>query len=424
MGSERRVRGLSAVVGVMMWTCSAAAQERAIPEPTPHPFGRLQVGALAITPVLQVTNVGIDTNVFDLSGTERQSPDLTATVVPGVEARFVTRRLDARVVTRAALVFYRRYAAERAVNPMVEFSADERLTARVALYGKGSVGYAKSRTGFEIDTRPRSLSHGTTVGTRLGGRKLELDLHGSYADISYDPSARFLNISLHQTLNHSSRGGGAGLAYRLSPYTTLKTTGDLVADRFEFSPDRDSNAVRASVGFEFHPRAIISGRAAIGYIVVDSLSDRTPGFSGLTPSAGLTYTLRDMLTVGVGGERGVENSFHGDRPYFVYTLYEASIRQALFHHLDVGGSLQYTTLKYQRFNDVSQAAPLPVDRLRMVTLNVGVPVARKIRVGLYVQRWQRVSGQSPYRTLRAGLEMTVGRLNISPRGVFLSGPAR
>jgi len=49
---------------------------------------------------------------------------------------------------------------------------------------------------------------------------------------------------------------------------------------------------------------------------------------------------------------------------------------------------------------------------------------KRFRVGWYVQRWDRVSADRPYKTMRAGLELSVGRASVSPRGVFLSGPGR
>jgi hypothetical protein len=45
-------------------------------------------------------------------------------------------------------------------------------------------------------------------------------------------------------------------------------------------------------------------------------------------------------------------------------------------------------------------------------------------VGWFVQRWERVSLDRPYGTTRTGLEMSIGNVNLSPRGVFLSGPGR
>ena len=417
---------LAAITGP---TPAASAQEplrpAPLPAPSPHPFGQVRVGVLSFAPTIRFTNVGVDTNVFNHEGTQRQASDVTATVSPGVETRITTPRLDARVATTLSLVYYRTYASERAVNPDVAAGAEERLSSRLSLYGRTGIGYFKERSGFEIDNRPRRLSHSSTAGARIGDRKLELDVHGTYAGESYDPDALFLNVHLAETMNHTARGLGSGLTFRLSPYTSVVTAVDATATRFEFETDRDTNSYAGSVGLQFHPRAMISGTAGLGYRVLDPLSVRNPSFSGFTPRAGLTYTLRDVLTVGVGAQRDVETSFYSDRPYFLYTLYEGSVRQVLFHRFDIGGSLQYTTMEYAQF--ITEGVTLPAlepDVVRMATVNLGMPLARKFHVGWYVQRWERLSAERPYHTTRAGLELTVGMFNMSPRGIFLSGPGR
>jgi hypothetical protein len=421
----RQSIGALTLVVVTGLTASLAAQEPTRPSPTPHPFGQLRVGVLSFTPTLRLTNIGLDTNVFDFGGTERRSPDFTATVEPGVETRLSTPRLDARVASTMSLVYYRKYASERAVNPRVDATVNQRMSGSLSVYGKGAFGFAKERSGFEIDSRPRSLAHASTVGVRIGDRKLEVDLHGSYGGVAYDPDAVFLKVNLAETMNHTAGGAGAGLKFRLSPYTALTSLVDVAARRFVFVPERDTNSYAGSVGLEFHPRAVLAGTASLGYRVLKPLSEGTPNFTGFTPRAGLTYTLRDVLTVGVGAQRDVEHSFYSDRTYFLYTLYEASIRQALFHHLDIGGSIQHTTLEYQPFVTRGLSLPpLPTDVVRMITASLGIPIVRKFRVGWYVQRWERLSIDRPYRTTRAGLEMSVGKVSMSPRGVFLSGPGR
>jgi hypothetical protein len=425
--SRRQIRAISAVALLSLggWPALLAAQDPPRATPTPKPFGQVRVGVLSFTPTLRLTNIGFDTNVFNQAGTERQRGDFTATAEPGVETRVTTPHLDMRVSSTMSLVYYRKFETERAVNPGVDATIDQRLGSRLTLYGKSGIGYVKERSGFEIDNRPRRLAHASTVGARIAGRKLELDLHGSTDGVAYDPDAFFLNINLAETMNHTSRGVGGGIKYRLTPYTSLAAITDATATRFEFSPDRDTNSYAGSLGVEFHPRAVLSGTAGIGYRVLRPLSARTPDFAGFTPRAGLTYTLRDVLNVGVGAQRDVETSFYSERPYFLYTLYEVSVRQALFHHLDIGGSIQHTTLEYRQF--VTQGLTLPAlepDVVRMATANIGVPIARRFRVGWYIQRWERLSAERPYGTTRMGLEVMVGKVSMSPRGVFLSGPGR
>ena len=64
---------------------------------------------------------------------------------------------------------------------------------------------------------------------------------------------------------------------------------DATATRFEYSPDRDTNSYLASVGLEFHPRAMLAGTAGLGYRVLTPLTESNPDFSGFTPRVGLTY---------------------------------------------------------------------------------------------------------------------------------------
>jgi hypothetical protein len=425
MASDRsRALGFAALVFAAA-AVPAAAQEPPRPTPTPHPFGQLNIGVLSFTPTLDLTNIGIDTNVFDFGGIERRSPDFTTTLEPGVETRVATRRLDAKIATNVGLVYYRKYASERAVNPRVITTVDERMSGALSFYGKSEIGYNKERPGLEIDSRPRSLSHGATFGARIGERKLQLDLHGSYGQVAYDPDARFLNVRLAETLNMSNRGAGGGVKYRLSPYTSVTTLVDATTTRFEFSPERDTNSYLASVNLEFHPRAMIAGTAGLGYRVLTPAADSNPDFSGFTPRVGLTYRLRDVLSAGIGVERDVERSFYSDRSHFLYTLYEGSVRQALFHPLDTGGSLQNPTMDYRQFRlPGPPLLALPTEVVRMTSANIGIPIGRGFRAGWYVQRWERVSSERPYKAIRAGLEMSVGKASLSPRGVFLNGPGR
>jgi hypothetical protein len=401
------------------------AQEAPRPAPTPHPFGQLTLGVVSFTPTLQLRNIGFDSNALDLASTEEVESDFTATVEPGVETRFTTPRFDARVASTVAMTYYRDHVRERAVSPNLAATVDHRLSGALALYGKGHLGFIKERTGFEIDSRPRRLTHGATAGARIGQRKIELDLHTSFGGVTFDREALFHGTSMADTMNHRFAGGGAGIKYRLSPYTSLTALVDATATRFEFSPLRDTNSYAGIAGVEFHPRAMISGTAGFGYRVLRPESDLTPAFSGFTPRIGLSYTLHDSLTISAGAQRDVEYSVYNDRPYFLYTLYEGSVRKALFHHLDIGASLQHTTLDYQRFvGEGGDFAALPSDVVRMATASLGVPIRRTLRVGWYVQQWDRVSGEHPYKTVRTGFELSVGKASVSPRGVFLSGPGR
>jgi hypothetical protein len=291
------------------------------------------------------------------------------------------------------------------------------------VYVKGLYGYGKARTGYEIDSRERTLSQTTTAGIRTGGRKLRFDVHGTYGTVNYDPNARFLNVNLAQTMNRTETGAGLGVAYALSPYTSVTAGADQWFHRFPLDPTRDTNETTTSVGLRFSPRAVISGDAAIGYTRAAPLSPLAPPFAGITPRAGLTYKVHDILSLGVGAERGLENSFYGDRPYYVYTLYEGSATLAILGRFDIGGNLQYATLDYRYFLNATTPSESP-DVVRMETVTAGAPIRKGMHAGVFVQRWRRISNERPYESVRIGLEMTVGPASVTPRGIFLTGPLR
>src|ERR1700681_3319661 len=84
----------------------------------PRTTSRMHVGPFYMTPAVALTELGIDTNVFNAAG--QRSQDFTFTVTPGlVTALPLARRGLLRLSTRGDLVYYQRYASERSVNPQV-----------------------------------------------------------------------------------------------------------------------------------------------------------------------------------------------------------------------------------------------------------------------------------------------------------------
>jgi hypothetical protein len=51
-------------------------------------------------------------------------------------------------------------------------------------------------------------------------------------------------------------------------------------------------------------------------------------------------------------------------------------------------------------------------------------MTRHNRVSGYISQWRRVNGANPYKDIQVGMMVTVGRVSVSERGVFLNGPTR
>ena len=76
----------------------------------------MHLGPLALTPTIGLTDLGVDTNVFNDSEDASPKQDFTLTVEPKVDLwMHVGRSLLSGTVTQE-FVYYKTYATERSVN--------------------------------------------------------------------------------------------------------------------------------------------------------------------------------------------------------------------------------------------------------------------------------------------------------------------
>jgi hypothetical protein len=411
---------------ILLLLAGGAAAQEPTPESQslreqPRAFGEVRVGLFFVKPTLLIGNVGVDTNVRN----DRTQPvqDFVSGLQPGIQFGFKSAQTSVVADTRANLVYFRRTRDDRSVNPAGTVSVERRFGRSLAVYSTSGLGWSTDRT-LEVDARLLTRSKSATAGVRLGARKLRADINASYDETLYDESAHYLGIRLSETLNRITKTAGVRLSHYLTPYTALTLDTRIAADRFPGGRVRDTDAGQVLAGIETSPRALIAGSAQIGYRLARPLNDRTPAFSGPVGRVGLSTTWRDMLSLGVGAERDFEYSYHPDRFYFVYDLYEASVRQALWRRFDVGARASYTTMRHRAFVAPDAVDPAFREYLIETGGSVGLRVTRGSRIGVFVQQWERRSGGRPYKSQRVGLELTLGKLTATERGVTVHGLGR
>ena len=134
--------------------------------------------------------------------------------------------------------------------------------------------------------------------------------------MAFDEDASNLGVNLAETLNRHVNIGTAALRYQLTGATTLTFAADAMQEKFDLSPMRDSTSVRVAPGVGFDPRAIINGRAYVGYRASRSRAERPQ-------STGLVYAVRvDLGPSGChaprcAGEPRSRCSFDVTTPYYV-----------------------------------------------------------------------------------------------------------
>lgn len=373
----------------------------------PPQNARMRVGPLVVKPSIGLTDFGVDTNVFN----EAREPkrDVTATFEPQIDTwlRLGPARLNTR--SRSGLVYYQRYEGERAVNAEHEARL-EFLFSRLRPFAYASLLNSRQRPGYEIDTRARREETGITAGSRLRlAGDTWLDVAAHRARVNFDPDATFFGTELREVLNRDVERASATLRYPLTPYTSIVVLADVQRDRFEVSPDRDSQSLRVLPGVEFDPRALISGRAYAGYRRLDPLDSDMPSYRGVAASIDLAYTLFRSTKFAARAERDVHYSMERTHPYYVLTGVNGSLTQALIRPWDVRatGGRQYL---HYRDRDAPAIRSGRVDRVLSYGVGLGYRLNPEMRIGFDVNHYRResdVQGRQ-YNTLKAGTSVTYG----------------
>jgi hypothetical protein len=381
----------------------------------PRSTSPVHVTPFYLTPTLALTELGIDTNVFNEAG-ERQQ-DFTFTITPGlVTAVPIARRGLLKLTTRGDLVYYRRYAGERSINPHAALRGEMYL-GRFTLFAEPSYHRTRQRPSFEIDARSLRLEQGTVAGGEARVfRKLSVELSVRQLRTTFDADEFFLGTNLGEVLNRNSRTYGVAGRWAFTPLTTFVVRAESTNDKFLTSVIRNSDSVRMTGGVELKPRALISGAFQLGVRRFNALDVRVPDFTGLVASGELSYTLLGSTTFQVRLDRDANYSFEPLEPYYVASGYGGSLRRQLAGRFDaMAGFDRY----HYAYRDLASGAPAtsPVEPRRVdvtdsYSASIGYRVGRAGRFGVGFSYWIRdstTSNSRDYDGLRFGTSFAYGR---------------
>ena len=151
------------------------------------------------------------------------------------------------------------------------------------------------------------------------GPKTFVGIRGARVTIDFDSAATFDGVSLQQALNRTVTGGAVTLRYQITPLTALTFDVGRSEDRFEFSPERDSDSTSAVVGVKLDQFALIKGKASVGYRDFQPISPALPAYKGVIANADLSYVAFGTTQLAVQAIRDVQYSFDIDEPYYLLT---------------------------------------------------------------------------------------------------------
>jgi hypothetical protein len=365
----------------------------------------VRFGALAFDPRLGLTQLGIDTNVFNT--VDNPQSDFTFTVVPATEMFLRTGQGLFSVDASLEFVYFNEFETERSINSHA-FGQYEFRFNRMRPYASASWLDTEQRPGYEIDARARHYELDFHVGTDLRvASKSTVRLDFRDLDYTFAGDEIYDGHALNEELNRELEVVELSWRQRLTALTTWVTRVSRETERFEFEQRRNSNSFRFSTGFELGRFALIRGSAFAGFRNLRPAEGGIiPEFSGVTADLDVSYTAPTQTRIGAAVDRDVQYSYEELTPYYIQTGWTVTLTQRVVGRWDVQFSGGRDRLAYQ--------ALLPVDArtdfIGRFGGGVGYTLGDDLRISFDVNSYYR-SSEIPgreYGGVRAGISVTYG----------------
>jgi hypothetical protein len=388
----------------LCWSAPAAGQD--LPS-DPSETARFRLGPIRFTPHLAITEVGVDTNVFNDAGEGRR--DTTATFGPGVDYWLRLGRARFSATSNVTYTWFQEFESQRSLNNEHE-ARIELPMARITPFVDGTYRRGRVRPGFEVDTRAFRMDSSVGGGLDVAlTSKTTLRVEGHERRYRFREDEFFLGSSLRETLNRTVRSVGLSWRQSLTPLTTFVVLAEHDDQEFEVDRLRDSSGLRVMPGFELDPFALIAGKVFVGFRTFETAAPNVPDFTGLVADVEANYRLRSTR-FDVGLVRDVEYSAEVLEPYYVLTDWRLRVTQKITLRWDVVGTVGRYWLAYRSLEGAATGDVSRTDRGRRLGGGIGYTFGRSLRVGLDVDHYRRSSpafGRS-YEGLRVGGSFTYG----------------
>jgi hypothetical protein len=316
----------------------AAAQDGAGPAP------RFVTGPINWSPTIKLTEFGFDSNVF-VEGKGREVEDIIGTLSPSVAATIDRPTLKFDSAASVDMVYFERYADQRAVNQRYAGRAEVKLT-RFQPYGAGRWERVRDRQSPEVDLRARRIERETTLGVNMFSlHRTSLRVSVRQGATTYEEGQLFEGVDLALQLNRSSTSFSGGVQFAATPFTTLALDVSTQREHYALAPRKNQSGNRVMFAVNFTPDAVIRGSAAVG---VSHLAVEDPAaipYTGLTSNVDLSYTLLGVTRF--GGRVSRETAASVQEPYYLQTTLGVDVQQAFVGPVDLVFRLTHQMLEYQ-----------------------------------------------------------------------------
>jgi hypothetical protein len=397
------------LVAALGASVAAGAAEPAAARP-----GRFRVGPIYLTPRLELRNAGVDTNVFN-SRTDEVA-DAALVLRPSVGAVMpVGRRLRLTGQGYFDLNYFQRQETERSNDFGGRGGAALRL-GPLTLTGEGGGAQARQRFSIDVDERLLRQERWAGGGLRVDlTRRLSLTASGMTHVYEFAPSR---DAEVKRSLDRDERSARGELRFALSGRTAFVAASEAIEDRFlsatTLEAPRLVRSYRHLAGFDFGPRALITGRVLAGYR--EFPRGGAPPYRGPVVAVSAALPLLRLARLTVLADRDVfyavsrlQQSDERLRNTYVWTRLGGTVATALpltiIARLGLGLEESRYLLPYVR----QGVAVRRIDHLWTASASLLRPVGDGLRVGGTVAWTRRVSAipELSYEGMRYGVQAEV-----------------
>jgi hypothetical protein len=346
---------------------------------------RFRFGSVSLSPTISVTNIGWDSNVFNVSEDDNPQGDVTATASPAVQAWLRTPRVRVNGRGRLDMYYFNRVDDLRAVDND-HSGRVELFLNRVMPWVSGNFVRTRHRQNLEIDAIAERRIDAVQVGSLVRmTRKTSAGAYVERSHVHFYGESLFRGADLARELNQAGWVEGGVIQYQATPLTTVTLNVEHGRNRFAFSSDRDSDSVRILPAVEFKPFALISGRAAIGFRELHYRDSSQPDFRGMVAYVDLQYTFRGRTQLAFAAQRELQPSYIDTQLDYVLAEIGGTVRQRFGDGWDALAGVRRYRIAYRRQDSQApgDTAGFPDEVILNPNLSVGYSIGRT-RIGFDV----------------------------------------
>jgi hypothetical protein len=376
--------------------------------PEPDAEANIRFGPLSLKSTIAVSNLGVDTNVFNEADADQPESDFTMTFSPNTDVWLRMGRTWVTGTVQVDWVYYNKFASERAANSTFRIGVD-RTFNRVSVKANARRVSTRDRPGYEIDARSQRFE--TQYDGEAAVRVLSKTSVGATTfrrTTEFDEAAIFREANLSRELDRTTSGTGFVVRHALTPLTAVALDVTREREAFVTSTFRDSDSTKVLGSVDFQPLALINGTASVGVRLFDPVPQDVPAFNGLITAVNLSYSLLGVTRFGVQASRDIQYSFEFSQPYYLESGVTASVQQQVFGPFDVLARVGTRGLAYTDRIGAAVAVSNRTDRVNLVGIGAGYRMGTDKRLGFTLDRQHRTS-TVPGRTFtgfRFGLSLT------------------